>query len=55
MKLICRDCKYFPEKKNYAFCGNANHSGRLEIMADYPACDKYEKGKHEPLFNKNST
>ena len=46
----CEDCVWFPEKKNYAFCGMANHSQRLETMSHWKACDKFEEGKHQPLW-----
>jgi len=49
----CNDCKHFPENKNYAFCSMANHSGRLEVMSYWAVCDKFEEGKHIPLFTKD--
>lgn len=46
----CKTCEWFPEWKNYAFCINANHSGRLECMSYWFACDKYKEGNYIPVF-----
>ena len=54
-KEICKDCKYFPDNRGYAFCINANHSGRLEVMSSFPACDKFKKGNYELLFAPTQT